>query len=1161
MPSSAAQASDTVTDNGGGRDAPGVASGPLVPPGEEEITQQLQLQLQQHELEKQDTRRERERHFVPDVFRRSPFHPAQQALAVLALPEERRESTVAHLEHLRDELVHAVASAAPPWDDHVELAAKLNSALHVSHHAAGVLVAAQIGALSPAQKRMQDEKGQQYEPYEQQQQHEKLKNQQLQHNPDIGAGVDSVDSRFGSAKTMVHTLERIEFMDTKLKLLGEVRGLALLADVSEKAEDRAEKVSLVGKALAAADSPPLNQIEALATLRESLSRRAADMEAELAAEIANGIFCVVEDLAKPPAPSPPPAGQETMDASHTAYTRSCEAVMLLDTLRGAKSAARAIEDVADERIDALMVSVLELASSPLARSGYAAANRQADLDGDRTRRTELGARGRAGRPVCTKVFHDLEECVRRIMDRLVRLSIDVPEMKGQANAIAAVWRAVEQRISALARYVLDIHDREHLFFRPTEAALSADMLPPIQLVGGYDEDLNSVDRVPYNWNKLVAALPDIKPDIYNLAAIHCCMLRIASHGADAVTGLSERDDVIVLLEDAGKTLVNTVRRDVMRAAAPVLELRPIALLQAATLRDRVTISQHLGGHHPKLPLLPSIRDLAPVVADVLSLAPLVPTVSADLGGVLGEHIFAPFANRCVAALNLVSTWSDAGHVYDRVVVDNPSMTARDVINRASSNDRRCATLDAVVALYCDTFGTHPVEPMLFDEDQWKAMVQLVASVSALVYEVRLCAGEDMTGLAADVIPLVRFRPRLKGSHGASSGGTPISSSSMGSSTAARLTDAMLDSGQGGAGQFYGSKGVMHSSETTRPTGATASGTASPAKVGRASNTRGESGTTTTVPGADKRKTQKHSAAPERARGGTEGHAGGALPLRSSSGPGGHGGWGFASNQQSSLPLHGSGVAAMHSGDAMRAVSRAVSAAQGSILALEIGVVDRALVLLQADIMTRCYVRAFRALRAVLVVAASTVDGADSGAGIDGDGPEHGHDGSAAIQQFEYDEYGDPIVEDSGSDLTGGRAMDPSGPSSASNSSQHSGGGSTGSATEALRGLEVESLANGLTLGSELRWAHEWAKVSLGSARRRFVFGDADAAIASGLRAGYAGHSRDRVLAATAARAFARGVRSEGAGALRTGSRRSLSANPRGSDMTFRTTAAAGTETQ
>lgn len=721
---------------------------------------------------------------VPPVYGRSDFRLAAQALEILHGSQEERVK----LEKIRDALSVAVAKAAPLWNDHVRTVAALDDVLRVTQNAQDL--ATNVSSLVDSQ------------------------------DESTATFVDDDEAR-----EMEAVLQNITKLEQKVQLLAEVRNFAALADEAEKAEDgKSRKAILLGKAIRLGRSPSLVQVRALDGLRAKLERLASSIGQDLVFTICDGIFSVDADDNVPTqsirsvtadsrssltATSQQPHGQKP---AATAYARACNAAKQLLDLQGPGAVRSAIERAASSgRVDDLLMLALDrvLASSAVSKTvAQAAVTEKPSASAtyrSRKNMAELGARGREGRPICAAMFQSIAVLFRGVMDRLVRLDVDVLDRRDHGPPAAEiVWAVIEERITTLVKLVLGI-----LIAAEKDECVGT-VHPSVQEAKAIclldDLDLDKGPRVSsaHSWmEEKMADFPGVIPSIYNLSVVYEPLLRIALLGMDNVSNVSATNSLIMrLLEDAGSRLVDAVSVDISSATQPVLNLRPATLLHVANENNspgeaRAPRSFPSSTRSRRLPLLPAIREIAPIVADVLSLASVVPGVGAKLGHVLSKQVLMPFAARCKAALDLVSSRTIAGAVYERVVVDNPTMTARDIMHRINTGENRSLVIDAIASLHhgrssrSNAIDTQYNVNATLKEHEWKAILQLVAGVSALASEIRRCAGEDVSSFRADIAPLLRFHSSLTGSDDPPSDASfntgPLSTSSLASSIARRKT--------------------------------------------------------------------------------------------------------------------------------------------------------------------------------------------------------------------------------------------------------------------------------------------------------------------------------------------------------------------------------------
>jgi hypothetical protein len=822
---------------------------------------------------------------VPADFCRAAFHPAQYALTLLTVPEPRRAAVVAKLTRTRDALAAVVADSAPDWPTHVETVSELTTVFGITQSAA--TVAERISTLTLHQSA-------------------------------------SADDEDGSAE-MAEVLARIELSDAKLALLASVRELALLADDAEHAAaagHRDSQARLLGSAIAAANTSPLALIAALDPTRRKLDESADALHKVLASAIADGLFTDIvseqdqrrqqmgmkltrlRNVSLDNQPSSSTPRSFAMQSAEALHAEACHAAHQLLKLRGLGAVSDAIEKAAlCGCVDSLLHAALDSAS-PLSTESLASHLALGGGTGGFFSHGELGVRGRTGRPLCGVVVSELARRVRSVMDRVVHLSADVPDVvDGRPSVVAIVWRIVEVRIVSLVHALLGIGAASVPVLGIKEQApslVSSSMLPSprrspsrsVQLIASLDDDMfnpssefgGCIDSVANvnsrgtgvmdgsrargddvaddeeGWiNSYVASLPGVEPGIYNLAVMYEALLSIASHGAgaDSTTPYCSGEErgnkscnLLTLLELAGKLLVDTVRQDITAAVGPVLARRSALLTDDGHL-------QHAVQPH-RLHVADDVAGVAPIVADILELASLVPSAGPGLGTALADLVLTPLATQYTKVLDVLASRTSAGPVYDRVVVDNPTLTARDVIFRR--NHTRPVSLDAVLVLYA---RDAQAENFLLREEDWMYVVESIVSVSSLTSEVRRCVGHQGIEAAGDAaMPLVQFRSRVKGY---------ISSAATPKQTSPRSPVSPVIPCSG-------------------------------ARIQRQNSRKSRS------------KTNKPMVSAAR--------------------------------------------------DAVTAGSRAVSAAEHAMAALEVAVVDRALVLLHADVMTRCYARAYSAMHQI-----------------------------------------------------------------------------------------------------------------------------------------------------------------------------------------------------
>jgi hypothetical protein len=276
---------------------------------------------------------------VPVEFGRAAFHPAQYALTILNVPEERRAPVVQKLARTRDALAAAVANAAPDWSAHVNTVEQLSAVLGVTQSAADV--ATSISALA------------------------------------LQAAPGDAD-----CANMAEVLTRIERAEAKLSLLASVRELAVLADDSGRASaagDVDAQARLVGAALAAARVPPLAHIESLDVTRNRLCDTAGALHDVLARTVVDIIFSDSGQRAGQPrsqrdgAATSQPRSSSNAPQSNSVisvealHESACSAARQLLKLRGSGAVADAIENAAvNGNVDALLRATLVSSSLPFA---------------------------------------------------------------------------------------------------------------------------------------------------------------------------------------------------------------------------------------------------------------------------------------------------------------------------------------------------------------------------------------------------------------------------------------------------------------------------------------------------------------------------------------------------------------------------------------------------------------------------------------------------------------------------------------------------------------------------------------------------------------------------------------------------------------------------
>jgi hypothetical protein len=949
---------------------------------------------------------------VPVEFGRAAFHPAQYALTILNVPEERRAPVVQKLARTRDALAAAVANAAPDWSAHVNTVEQLSAVLGVTQSAADV--ATSISALA------------------------------------LQAAPGDAD-----CANMAEVLTRIERAEAKLSLLASVRELAVLADDSGRASaagDVDAQARLVGAALAAARVPPLAHIESLDVTRNRLCDTAGALHDVLARTVVDIIFSDSGQRAGQPrsqrdgAATSQPRSSSNAPQSNSVisvealHESACSAARQLLKLRGSGAVADAIENAAvNGNVDALLRATLVSSSLPFASTTVTpSASVFSNID-------ELGMRGRAGRPLCGFVARDLAWRVRNVMDRIVRLLADVPDVvEGRQSIVSVVWCVVEDRVVSLVHKLLGTGESFVHVGRSCDVGLvprSSSQLQlsqysslSVQLIGMYDDEdgdetartmiarrdgdgsLADVGTKKIRSNQAtaeqrsehadmeyftgwmeayVASLPDVEPSIYNLAAMYEALLSVASYGAVAETAISPVTSVLnhevaavknnkrsskllTQLERAGKLLVETVREDVAATVSPVFEQPSAMLLE----QENQAVQPH------RLQITEEVVRLSALVADVLNLASLVPSASRSLGTALADLVLGPLAARFTCVLDALATHTNAGPVYDRVVVDNPTMTARDVIMRRHKS--RPVSLDAVLVLY----GSDALaETKLFSEEDWVSVVELIVSVSSLAAEVRRCAGQDVDVGDQPTALRLRFQSRVM----------------------RQLSPA-------------GASNVSPRAQ------------ASPLQGG-----------------------SQHDQLKSRSKA--------AKPMMSAA------------------------------RDAVSAVSRAVNAAEQAMALLEVAVVDRALVLLHADVVTRCYARAYSAMQRCthrnLIACKSSAHGVRQLLPMR-------EELQSQMRTTEYDEFGDPIVyetDDNKALLSSSSLAERSAIDLQSSRTTLPVEGSPSAARGDVLAMMEKATAAGRMLGEEMLWAEAWTKHNLSSNHHAFICGDAATALATGLAAG------------------------------------------------------------